>query len=247
MLPTVSPSGSCSANAGRSRPIAPVPSPRTPRWIAGAQAPKIFRSSGSGASALDAGGHQHHPARLGQARRHLGHDAAGGEACAGRETELAVDRGGERQDRPLDRCIAVVARLTVEPLAAREVDEHLVDARHHHRRCVATGDVAHPVGVAAVGVAPGRQVDRVGRQAPRLDQRQPRLDPQPADLVAGGRHHAAGAGPAADDHGFPFQRRIEHALDRYEEGVEVEAADPRLRERARSCRLRRRRHEPGRD
>ena len=194
--------------------------------------------------ALDAGRDQHHAARLGQRGRHLRHHLAGRDARARGQPQLSVDRAGELEDRALDRGVAaLVTGAAVETLAAREVEEHLVDAGHQHGRRVAPRDLADAVRVRAVGVAAGRQVDRVGRQLARLDQRHPRLHAQPAHLVAGRRHHAAGAGLAAHDDRLALQRGIEDALDGDEERVEIQAADPRLRARPRPRDLRRRRHE----
>src|SRR6185436_740308 len=63
-----------------------------------------------------------------------------------------------------------------------------------------------------------------------------------AHLVARRRHDAAAARLPADDHRLPLQRRIQHALDRHEERVEVETADTRPLQRPRPRALRRRRH-----
>ena len=194
--------------------------------------------------ALDARRHQHHAARLGQRGRHLRHHPAGGDARARGQPQLAVDRARELEHRAFDGGVAVrvVTRAPVEALAAGEVEEHLVDAGHQHDRRVAPGDVAHALRVAAVGVAARRQIDGVRRQLPGLDQRHAGLHAQPAHLVAGRGHHAARARLAAHDDGLALQRRIEDALDRNEKRVEVQAADPGLRQRPRSRKLRRRRH-----
>ena len=77
-----------------------------------------------------------------------------------------------------------------QPEKSRNISSMLATT---HGRRVAPRDLADALGVRAVGVAAGRQVDRVGRQLARLDQRHARLHAQPAHLVAGGGHHAAAA------------------------------------------------------
>jgi hypothetical protein len=52
------------------------------------------------------------------------------------------------------------------------------------------------------------------------------VDPELADLVAASGDHSPVARQGADDHRLADQARIEQPLDRDEEGVEVEAADP---------------------
>ena len=121
------------------------------------------------------------PRGLASARRHLGHHLAGRDARARGQPQLAVDRAGQLEHRALDGDVAaVVAGAAVQALAAGR-------SRGTSRRCwrprtvgrVAPGDLAHALGVVAVGVAAGRQVDGVGRQLARLDQRHARLHAQP--------------------------------------------------------------------
>jgi hypothetical protein len=194
--------------------------------------------------AFDPRWYEHHATRLGQARRHLRHDLARREAGARGETELVVDRSGELEDRTLDGNVAVlITTASVQTLAPGQVEEHLIDARDHHRGRVTARDLPYPFGVFAVRVAAGRQIDRVGCELAGLDQRHARLHAESSHLVARGRDHSAATGPTANDDRLALERRVEHTLDRHEESVQIEAADPGQRQRPRLRELRSRRHD----
>ena len=119
---------------------------------------------------------------------------------------------------------------SVKPLAAREVQEHLVDAGDQHRRSEATRDLADAFRVGAVDLVSRGQIDRVRRELARLHQRHARLHAEPSYLVAGRGDHAAASRLTADDNRFALERRIEQALDRHEERIEIQAADPGRRQ-----------------
>jgi hypothetical protein len=120
-----------------------------------------------------------------------------------------------------------VLGLPIERLAAMEVDVLLVDARRDDDRTEALDNLASAARIGRVVLVVAGHEDRAGRERSRFSDRDARSDPEGARLVARGRDDAAPALVPSDDDGLVAKARIEQPLDRHEERVEVEAADPR--------------------
>jgi len=108
----------------------------------------------------------------------------------------------------------------------------LVDARRDHDRAEPLDDLAGAVRVVAVELVVARQEHGVARrELGRVADRHAGANAERARLVAARRDDAGTIALAADDDRPIVQARIEQALHRYEERVEIEAADPRRQHR----------------
>jgi hypothetical protein len=112
----------------------------------------------------------------------------------------------------------------------------LVDARGDHDRAEAIDDLARAARVVGVLlVMPGHEHGVGGGALRRIADRHAGAHAERANLVARRRDDATAAATTTDDDRLPAQARIEQALDRHEERVEIEAAHPRSDHAPRSC------------
>jgi hypothetical protein len=175
--------------------------------------------------------HKQHAAWLGECARDLGHRAARRDARAGRQADAVLDFFRELAHHALDRAVEVpVPGQLIQAFAAREVEEHFVDARDLGNRSVPLSDAPNAVGVVPINAVARRQEDGVRCELGGASERDAGADAIRTHFVARRGHHAALPRMTPDDDRFAVEARIEQPLDRHEEGVEVEAADARRRE-----------------
>ena len=111
-------------------------------------------------------------------------------------------------------------------MVGRQVDVGLVGRRSFDPAARRKQDGRDLVADTAVGLEIAGPDHGLGAQPLGLGEGQAGVHAPGARLGAGGRHQARGPGAAAYDQGPPAQGRVEAALDRDEERVEVDVQDP---------------------
>src|SRR5690606_42056690 len=128
---------------------------------------------------------------------------------------LALDRGVVRG----------ILRFAVQALATGQVHVELVDARHSYDRRIALRDGHDTARIVGVHSLARRQEYGVGGESWGFGPRHAGAHAELSHLVAARGDYAALARATPDDDRLADEARIEQALDGYEEGVEIQAAN----------------------
>ncbi len=166
---------------------------------------------------LVAGEHDQEAAGLRPARGDAGGQPRGREAERGVEAEAPLQLVADRLRRAHRGRVARALR--------GQVHERLVGRGPLDAAAGREEDRGHLFAVAAVGVEVSAAEGGLGAQAAGLGHREADPHSRPARLLADRGHEAHAVAVAADDDGALAQRRVEAALDRDEERVEIDVQD----------------------